>query len=283
MSPAVPSGCVLTPSTEQPTHQYRTRARAAIRGVVLGLLAHLLPAGLPAAPEPALQQAIEEQVKDQRAAVGSQQRIDALDDEARRLLDEYRQADGRRAELTAYNEQMARLVQGQDTDIGRLETELQALDQTRRTLVPLLVRMLDTLERFVALDLPFLPDERRQRLASLRELMDRSDVTLAEQYRRLMEAYRVETDYAYSIEGYRGELETAGQRRTVEFLRLGRTALYYLTFDGQEAGWWNRHQGDWETLDAGWREPIAAALRIAHRQAPPDLVRLPLPAPETPR
>ena len=84
-------------------------------------------------------------------------------------------------------------------------------------------KMLDTLEQFVALDVPFLLEERSEpRRELLEEMMARADVTLSEKYRRIVEAYQVEMDYGRTIEAYEGKLGDGDDARTVQFLRVGR-------------------------------------------------------------
>ena len=65
----------------------------------------------------------------------------------------------------------------------------------------------------------------------------------------------------------------------MDFLRFGRIALVYQTLDGMEAGVWNQAEKSWEPLDASYRTAIRQGLRIARKQAAPDLIRLPLPVP----
>ena len=103
--------------------------------------------------------------------------------------------------------------------------------------------------------------------------MERADVSLAEKYRRVLEAYQVETEYGRTIEAYQDEIVLEDATRTVNFLRIGRVGLYYLTLDGKEAGVWE--QG-WHTLDDGYRQAIDKGLKVAKKQLPPDLLVLPL-------
>jgi hypothetical protein len=149
-----------------------------------------------------------------------------------------------------------------------------------RSVTPLMLRMIDSLDAFVALDLPFLLDERQERIEELRKMMPRADVTNAEKYRRIMEAYQIENDYGRSIEAYRATLGRDGREVTVDFLRFGRIALVYQTLDEAERGVWDQTSGSWQPLDASYRSAIRQGLRIARKQAAPDLIFLPLPAAE---
>ena len=118
------------------------------------------------------------------------------------------------------------------------------------------------------------------RIQQLRELMERPDVPTSEKYRRVTEAYQIELEYGHTIEGYEGEIEVDGATRTVAFLRYGRLGLYYQTLDGLEIGFWDKQQDRWVKLDNEYRQSMDRAMRIARKQLPPDLTRLPVPAPE---
>ncbi|MEN8131202.1 MAG: DUF3450 domain-containing protein [Pseudomonadota bacterium] len=218
----------------------------------------------------------------QKEAKASQQTVDALDDETRELLAQYRLVSKALDDLEAYNSQMRRLLADQRAEISAVERQLGEIEVTKRRIVPLLERMVGVLERFIVLDAPFLPNERSMRVAELKEMLNRADVALPEKYRRILEAYRIETEYGHTIEAYSGELRRQDITRTVEFLRLGRTALYYLSFDAKTAGYWDRQEKQWKSLPERFHESIAQGLRIAKKQAPPDLIKLPFSAPETP-
>lgn len=244
------------------------------------LLAALAAVATPLAAEDRLEAAVGDEQSAIQDARRSQQQIDELSDESRRLLEEFRDINRRADTLEAYNEQLARLVDSQEREKQALTSQIEQIDVTRREIVPLMLRMVDTLERFVELDLPFLPGERRERIADLRTLMDRADVTLAEKYRRLMQAYQTEVEYGRTIEAYRGELGRDDGGRTVQFLRLGRVALYYQSLDGSQTGYYDADADRWRELPDDYRLPVQRGLRIARKQAAPELLRLPVPAPE---
>jgi hypothetical protein len=145
-----------------------------------------------------------------------------------------------------------------------------------------MIRMVDGLKKFVRLDVPFLMNERQDRVAQLEALLDRPDVTEAEKYRRIMEAYQIENEFGRTIEAYRGELPApdGGPERTVEFLRVGRVALIYRTIDGNEIGAWDQDAREWTPLPARYRASVKEGFRIAKKQAAPDLFSIPVPAPE---
>ena len=227
-----------------------------------------------------LREVVDSQAATQQASAEVQARIDALDDEARDMLNEYRQTMSQVSDLDAYNQQLAVLVASQNVELADFERRFDEVEVTKRQILPLILRMLEVLDEFVTIDMPFLPVERAMRIEQLKELMGRPDVPTSEKYRRVTEGYQIELEYGHTIEGYEGEIEVDGQTRTVAFLRYGRLGLYYMTLDGLEIGYWDKSQDSWVELGDEYRQSLDRAMRIARKQLPPDLTRLPVPAPE---
>lgn len=248
-------------------------------GSAIGMLA--LAALLVAeAQESPLQDGIAAQAQSQQAAAAVQERINALDDETRQMLNEYRQTMSQIADLSAYNEQLEGLVATQNVEMAEYERQFAEIETTKRQILPLIRRMVEVLEDFVAVDTPFLPTERSMRIAELKDLLGRPDVPASEKYRRVTEAYQIELDYGHTIEAYEGEIDVNGETRTVAFLRFGRLGLYYVTLDGLEIGVWDKAANGWTELDSEYRLSLDRAIRVARKQLPPELIRLPVPAPE---
>ena len=227
-----------------------------------------------------VEQAVDVESQSIEASASVQQRIDRLDDATRQMLEEYRQATAQISDLNAYNEQLERLVATQRVELADYERQFNDIEVTKRRILPLIVRQIEVLDEFVGLDIPLLERERQMRIAELRKLMERPEVPTSEKYRRVSEAYQIELEYGHTIEAYEGELEDQGQSRTVNFLRFGRLGLFYLTLDGLGAGFYNNQTDQWEQLGSEYLQPLDRAIRIARKQLPPDLVRLPVPAPE---
>lgn len=221
-----------------------------------------------------LKQAIDTHVKIDIAAQKSQQKIDNLADEKSQILVKYRETLRQTDGLRTYNNQLEKLVGSQKKELNSIDKQLLNIENTRREIVPLMLKMIATMVQFIELDVPFLPKERQQRIEQLQTLMGRADVTVAEKYRRILEAYQVEIEYGRTIEAYQGDLTIANHTRTVDFLRIGRVSLYYLTLDGIEAGVWNDKQ--WQRLDDSYRPAIEQGLKVAKKQLPPDLLVLPV-------
>lgn len=215
-----------------------------------------------------------------RHSADVQQKIDRLDEQTRQDYFEYLHTTQRATQLEAYNAQIKRLIGSQEQEMRDIKDQLTSLQETEETALPLLQTMFDTLKRFVERDLPFLKEERAQRLERLSGLLVKADVSVAEKYRQLLEAYQIEVDYGRTLEAYRGVLEVGGQSgREVTFLRLGRVALYYQTSNGQESGQWRIKQKHWQQLDERHHWVVQKGIQMALQQTVPELLELPLELP----
>ena len=223
---------------------------------------------------------IDKQVSIDKKAIQSQNTIDKLADQTQRMLEDYKQALRETDSLQRYNSHLENLIKSQREEIASINNQLKAIDTTSREIVPLMMDMVDTLEQFIKLDTPFLLTERTERATHLKSLMNRANVTVSEKYRRVMEAYQIENEYGRTIEAYRGTLESNGTSRSVDFLRFGRVALMYQTLDGKEQGIWNTESRSWELLPSEYRASVTKGLRIARKHIAPDLLKLPVRAPE---
>ncbi len=228
-----------------------------------------------------IDQAIDIGTNINQAAVRSQDKIDQLSDKTRQMLDQYRSARHQTQTLAAYNDHLQTLLESQKTEKDALQQQLMDIENTQTEIIPLTLRMLDSLEQFIELDLPFLPQERQERLNKLKQMMARADVSIAEKYRRILEAYQIENEYGNTIEAYRDDLTLNDMTGSVDILRLGRVALFYQRLDGSESGYWDREKQQWQVLPDKYRIPIRNGLRIARQETAPDLLILPVAAAET--
>jgi len=258
------------------------------------------------ASQPVLAQSLDNVTEVAQAATSdgqaSQERVDLLDDETDELTRTYRAALKQLASLREYNAKLENLIEAQKVEMVSIRQQIEDVTNVDRTIVPLMFRMIESLEKFVELDVPFLiderrsrvqnlralmdrsdanpaekyRDERRSRVQNLRALMDRSDANPAEKYRKILEAYEIENEYGRTIEAYEGQMDINGEERTVAFLRIGRVALIYQTLDADESGAWSQQAKGFVDLDGDFDSELRAALRIAKQQAAPDLLVVPV-------
>jgi hypothetical protein len=182
--------------------------------------------------------------------------------------------------LQVYNAQMNSLIASQEAELESITAQMGRVEVVERSVTPLMLRMVDALEEFVKLDLPFQIEERTKAIEELKAAMNQADLSAPDKYRRIMEAYQIENEYGRTIDAYRSTVQKDGKELTVDFLRFGRIALVYQSLDESQMGVWNNQTRSWEDLDSSFRSTVRQGLRIARKQAAPDLVRLPLPAAE---
>ena len=210
---------------------------------------------------------------------GSQAVVSDLSDETQDLLGQYRLVLQQIDRLIAYNDYVERLIVDQEAQIKDIREQLDQFALIERGIVPLMLDSIDTLDKFIDLDVPFLLEERKARVARLRTIMNLSDVTVSEKYRQIMDAYQIETTYGRDIEAYTGLLEIGGVSRQVDCLRIGRTSLTYQTPDQEETGFWNKQDKQWEKLPNKYQNYVTQGLRVARKQVTPNLLELPIEAP----
>tara|TARA_B100001079_G_scaffold249352_1_gene240020 strand:+ start:19 stop:846 length:828 start_codon:yes stop_codon:yes gene_type:complete len=211
---------------------------------------------------------------------GSQEKITDLSVETQELLGEYRLVLQQIDRLIAYNDYVERLITDQEEQIVDINRQLQEFALIERGIVPLMLESIETLDRFIDLDVPFLLEERKDRVNRLRVIMNESDITVSEKFRQIMDAYQIETSFGSDIEAYTGFLDINGESRQVDFLRIGRTSLTYQTPDQKETGFWNKQTQQWEDLPRKYTDYVKEGLRIAKKQITPDLIQLPVEAPK---
>jgi Protein of unknown function (DUF3450) len=217
-----------------------------------------------------------------KAARESQEKIDRLADETRDLLTEYKTVTKQIDGLKVYNARLQRQIDNQTARIAEIDDSIDQVTVISRQITPLAMRMIDGLETFVELDVPFHLEERKQRIAFLRSNLDRSDVSVAEKFRQVLEAYKIENEYGRKIDAYKGSIEIDGVERDVSFLRVGRIAFLYQTTDTENSGAWDQASRSWVPLSRGeYRTAIMKGLRMARKEASIDLMSLPIAAPES--
>ena len=217
------------------------------------------------------------------AAQKSQIKIDGIADQTDGLLQNYKQVNKEVEGLRVYNAQLEARIQNQIKRIAEIEEAMTQVTVIQRQITPLMIKMLNGLENFVSLDVPFLAEERQNRLDMLRSNLDKSNQTVAENFRQVLEAYKIENEYGRKIEAYDASIDFNGdgQERKVDIFRVGRIALLYKTEDGKEVGRWNNETRVWEELRSGsWSDNINTGIRIARNQAVKDILQLPISAPE---
>ena len=214
------------------------------------------------------------------AGATAQQQVDSVADQTEKFINDYRTVTKVVDGLRVYNALLQTQLDNQEAEMEALNDSIANVALIERQIVPLMLRMVDALDEFVQLDTPFLAKERAERIARLREVMERSDVSAAEKFRIVIEGYQIENDYGRTIEAYKGSTEINGNELEVDFLRIGRVALLYQTVGGAHTGVWDSTQGEFiELPPAPYQKQVLDGLKIARKQVAPDLLVVPVSAP----
>ena len=229
-----------------------------------------------AAETDVLNSAVETRLKAQKEIVTSQKKVETIAIKTKDMVRQYRDTIRKSDSINTYNKQLAKLIRQQKNELTSIQRQLDNVDETQTNIVPLMLKMIDTLEQFIRLDLPFLLNERQNRVAFLKEIMDRPDVNLPDKYRRIMEAYQIEIEYGRTIETYTDTVTMEGQEYTVDVLRVGRLLLSFQTLDGGQSGIWDKESKSWQKLSSEFDRSINKGLQIAKKPAPPELIKLPI-------
>jgi hypothetical protein len=213
------------------------------------------------------------------AQQSSQERINGIVEGTRSLEDQYRAINKEIDGLKVYNRLMRAQVEGQAATLEDISLSMDRVDVINRQIFPLMERMIDGLDQSVQLDVPFLMAERTKRIGDLKAIMERSDVTVAEKFRKVMEAYQIENDYGTSSEYYEESLTIDGATRSFNILRIGRIGLYFQSDDTKITGRWNNEIRNWE-IDNSARNEVRKGLRMARQLIAPELIVIPVPSAE---
>ncbi len=202
-----------------------------------------------------------------------QKQIDKNEEITDSLLGDYKYTYNNLKNTKKYNEQLNKIVLSQEEELKSLNEQISGIDKTQKNILPLMEKMIKSLKILVAQDLPFLKEEREKRIAKLENSLDRADIKTSEKYRIILEAFKIEYDYAKSIEAYQEKIAN----KTYNILRLGRTAMYYQSLDLNEYAYYDKNKKSWIKIeDYKAKSNIRKALKIANKQQNVSLLTLPL-------
>jgi len=209
------------------------------------------------------------------AAANRQDTINNLDSQIIFLTGEIQYLSQQLDLTNIYNRQLQELIDSQNSEIKSINEQMEALDETNRGILPKLEEMVNILAEVIEKDTPFLIEERSQRVNEIKDLLTQSNISTSEKFRRVFEAYQIENEYGRTVEAYRDEIIVDGQNYNVEIFRLGRVGLYGRTADGDYTAMYSRSENKWIKVK-GIDDDLVIALKIARKEIPPSLIKLPL-------
>lgn len=247
-----------------------------LTGTVGRMAATLLAAVALAAGAATLEDNVKAMQATNAEAGAAQKNIANLQSETQAMVEEYKRLTQTVDYQDQYTQEITDRLAVQDKELASLRSQLASRQITQERIVPLMRSMGDALEQFVALDLPFHQEERLARVIKVKQQIASTSVPLQDKYRALLEAFQQELEFGRGIEAWRGELKLGEENLTVEYLRLGRTAFYFQSMDGERSGYWDRAYKQWVEVPREYGEDIKHGLRIARNQQAPQLLALPM-------
>ncbi|HET7396372.1 MAG TPA: DUF3450 domain-containing protein [Gammaproteobacteria bacterium] len=214
-----------------------------------------------------------------KSAANSQKKIDKISSETQAMLNQYLQVAQQNDQLRAYDDQMQQFIQSQQDQMTSLTQQTSQVSVVEEGLPPLMQKMVDSLQQFIKLDIPYKLDERLAAVQQLRETVNDASVSATDKYSKIIAAYNAEIAAGKTMGSYRGDLTQGGHSRTVNFLRVGHLVLAYQTLDHSETGYWDKQKQAW-VVDNKYADAVAEGIAIANKQAAPDVLKLPVTAPE---
>ncbi|WP_260258388.1 DUF3450 domain-containing protein [Vibrio intestinalis] len=239
-------------------------------------LALFVAATLAPAQASSLDNAQTVQSKTNSASVSSQKRINKSADNTLSLTADVEQLQEEVKNLEVYQSHLTALIENQQQEVSSIDAQIQDIKYTRQGVVPLMYQMVEGLKEIVANDSPLKKQQREERIAKLESLMTRADVSDAEKYRRILEAYQIELDYGTKLGVYQGQITVDGEAREADILHLGRVSLVARSLNGNHYWAWQRSSKDWQALDASNKSELDKAYSIAANHVAPSLITLPV-------
>ncbi|WP_051279538.1 DUF3450 domain-containing protein [Hellea balneolensis] len=209
------------------------------------------------------------------ASAASQQRVERLDDEADTAVREFRAVLQQKDNIALFVAQQDIFLQSQKSEIASLRRQLGTVEQIKQGMSPMMLKMAAEIEDAIKADMPFNMAERLARVERMKNTLSDPNVSPAEQYRQVLNAFKIEVSYGQGIDSYEG-MHPTKPGNVVNFLRFGRVSLVYMTKDESEVGRYNLDTKSWDVLSGADALALRKAIRISRGEAAPDVVFAPV-------
>lgn len=206
----------------------------------------------------------------------TQKQLDQWEQEKSGLVGEYEQLKQQQELLVATNASLITQDNAHQVILDDLLAQKEAHLNIQREMLPFLKEVHTSLEEMLANDPPFLQEERKNRLQKLASIMDDVEISIAEKYRKVMEALFVEAEYGNTIEVTQDKISLSGSEVLADVFRLGRISLFALTLDHQSAGVFNVAENRWSPLAKEHLQSVVAAVEMGKKRRTVEVMSLPI-------
>lgn len=206
----------------------------------------------------------------------TREETDQWEREKAKLIYLYEQLKAEQETLVLENKELAAAESEAETLNEKLLKQKQESVRIQKELLPFLNTVYEQLAALILNDTPFLKDERSLRLNNLGKVLQASDVSIAEKYRKVMEALFVEADYGNTIETYQEKVLMGNEAVLGNIFRLGRVCLFFLSLDQTSCAYYNVAEKNWTPLADEYLGAIRSGVEISKKRKPAELLSLPL-------
>ncbi|MCE0492509.1 DUF3450 domain-containing protein [Vibrio salinus] len=219
------------------------------------------------------------QNKTNQSSIHSQKVINSSVQKSEEFNEDIRQLNEELRNLTIYKKHLKGLITNQADEIESLDHQISSIKETRQGIVPLMYNMLDELQTLIENDKPIKYKQRIKRIQELRSLMTQADVSEAEKYRQILEAYQIEFQYGNKMATYRSEISLKGNhphKLLADIFYLGRAVFVARSIDKSKFWTWDQHQQQWIDGNSKYLEKINQAYELANQKIAPTMLLLPV-------
>lgn len=163
-----------------------------------------------------------------------------------------------------------------DHRVHELQRQIQESSRLQEVIQDSMIAVLCRLERSVDASIPFLTEERGNRVRFLRGELAKPEVDPAEKLRRLLEALLIEAQYGRTVEVIQERIVIGEVQKFVDMLRIGRLALIWRTPEGTQIGTWDPVTESHVLMPDRHKRTVQRAMEMATRMRPVQLLSLPI-------
>ena len=206
----------------------------------------------------------------------SQKEVEKWAEEKSALEAEFETLTETKERLSSDVERLSADASAREKRVEALNDQIRSMEKISENLTPFLESVHERLAELIRQPPPFLIEERTARLENLRETLDDTAVPMGEKFRKVMEALFIEAEYGNTVETYQHKIEIGGEEVLATVFRLGNMALFFETLDQESVGYFDLAENNWVSLPPESNREIRAAVEIASKVRPAEIVSLPL-------
>jgi hypothetical protein len=179
-------------------------------------------------------------------------------------------------QLIAVRNDLDKQVASHGNAVQSLENKISEISRISSGLEPFMEEVFHRLNEWVERDLPFLLNERKERLGNLRKALEDGQISTSEKFRKLIEALFIEAEYGNTVEVYQESIEVSGNEILVSIFRLGRISLFFQSLDQTQTGYFDPAKSIWKSLPEAFNRDINAAVEMGTKRRSVDIITLPV-------